>query len=214
MRGIAVAAALVMSLTACDGGDGDVDATDAVLGKGQSQGQPQAQVVSLDPTGLMHALPVESAVGDVFVGSDPVMVQGAEAAQFCGEQFDGACTGVTAAGLKEMVVRGSSSREQRIDFMLLTFGTEKEAAALVKGAAERQKARKDSFGSYQPVTVEAGADETRALGRSDFTSVYMRVGTVVSYMRVSRIETEDVQYAAKVQVDRIRTVAAGGNPGH
>ncbi|MGA5065619.1 hypothetical protein ACPB9E_18030 [Streptomyces exfoliatus] len=62
--------------------------------------------------------------------------------------------------------------------------------------------------------AESGAEETQALKREGYIGSFMRVGTVVSYVSTSEIAADNAQRAAKVQVDRIRTVAAGGNPGH
>ncbi|MFE6229152.1 hypothetical protein [Streptomyces sp. NPDC057854] len=205
LRGAAVAAALLTGLTGCGAGDA-LDALDEATGEGAN--------ISLDATGLLRALPRNSDIGDVYVGGEPVTAQGADAAELCAKRTDATCDGVTVAGLKESVVRGSSS-EDRIDFTLLVFGTQEQATAHVeKMTAGWKKPDVEKRRSVKPVSFDSGADTTDAFTYADpaGTNVYMRVGSVVSAVTGSGVTAENVQTAARMQADRIRTIAAGHDP--
>ncbi|MFI8367937.1 hypothetical protein [Streptomyces sp. NPDC085466] len=204
LRATAVAAALLIGLTGCAGDA--LDALDEATGEGEN--------ISLDATGLARALPRDTDVGDVFTSSEPTTAQGAEAVEFCTHRTDAPCTGVTITGLKETVVRGSSP-EERVDFMLFVFGSQEQATAHVeKMTAGWKKEDVKKKRSVKPVTFDSGADTTEAITYADpeGTNVYMRVGSVVSYVAGSRVSTENVQQAATMQADRIRTIAAGHDP--
>ncbi|MEU3605452.1 hypothetical protein AB0E83_08315 [Streptomyces sp. NPDC035033] len=201
MRRAAATGALLIGLTGCGGGDG-TGATGGAAGEGQP--------VALDATGLTSALPLAHEIGDVYLDGETVTVQASEAQEFCASKTNAPCPGITGGGLKETVVRGT---DDEIEFLLFSFGTEDEAAAhLGKLVAERKKAAVDGY-PVKPVTIDSGADETQALQTEVGIDVYMRIGAVVSYVDANGVLLENAQRASKVQVDRIRTVAAGGTPG-
>lgn len=183
-----MAAALVPALTGCEEGVPAAGSEKGSSVPGEAQpGAEAPKVVRLDPTGPMNALPVESGVGDVFVGGDPFMVQGAEAVEPCAKETGVACTGLVAAGGKDMETRGDSDGT-RGEFRLYSFGTEEQAGAAMKGlAAERRKSSAD---------------------------VVMRIGTVVAHVSANDTEPAGLERVSNVRVERVRTVAAGKNPGY
>ncbi|MFH9727276.1 hypothetical protein ACH4M4_30545 [Streptomyces sp. NPDC017254] len=208
VRGIAVGAALVIALTGCGGG-GAATGTDAVTGTTDGKEDVPA---SLDATGLINALPVSSEFTDgTYTGDDPEAVPAAEAVKFCADRLDVDCPGVTGASIKDLVLSGSSS-ETGATFTLYTFGTEQEATAVLKAVEKERKASDGTSGPFEPVKVEAGADETYAFERGEFVGVYLRVGTVVSYVSTLHWGREWAERGAQVQVGRLKLVAAGGNP--
>lgn len=207
VRGIAVAAAMVVALTGCGDGDGTGAAT------GIADGKEKVQPASLDATGLINALPVSSEFSDgTYTGGDPELVPEAEAAKFCADKLEDVdCAGVKAASIKDLVLAGSSS-DDGVTFTLYTFGTEAEATAVLKAVEEVRKSSKGEDGPFKPVKAETGADETYAFERDDYVGVYMRVGTVVSYASTYLFGPERAERAAQVQVGRLKVVAGGGNP--
>ncbi|MFJ2176308.1 hypothetical protein ACIOHE_25890 [Streptomyces sp. NPDC087851] len=215
VRGTVVAAALVLALTGCeeDGSPAAKSVAPPVPGESEQVPVP-SQTVWLDPTGLMNALPVESNVGDAFVGDDAEMVQGADAVQHCAKESGAACAGLAAAGLKEMEARGSAD-ETRVEFTLYSFETAAQAGTVMKGLADTERKASAEYGDpAKPVTVSSGADETDAFQDGDAAKAVMRIGTVVAYVYTTETEPADLEHVTKLQVDRVKTVAAGKNPGY
>ncbi|GHG42183.1 hypothetical protein [Streptomyces zaomyceticus] len=218
VRGAAVAAALVLALTGCEESAPSAGNRKAptIPGEAPAEAQPEADappVVRLDPTGLMNALPVESAVGGWFVGGDPFTAQGPEAVGHCAEETGVACTGLVAAGGKDMETAGSS--DTRVEFRLFSFGTEEQAGAAMKGlAAEKRKSSAEYGEPSKPVTLATVADETDAFADDGSADVIMRIGTVVAHISMNETETDGLAHVSNVQVERVRTVAAGRNPGY
>ncbi|MCX4984246.1 hypothetical protein [Streptomyces sp. NBC_00572] len=205
VRGIAVAAAMVVALTGCGDGDG----TDPVTGA--ADGKEKIQPASLDATGLINALPISSDFSSgTYTGGDPELVPEAEALKFCADKLEDVdCAGVKAASIKDLVLAGSSS-DQGATFTLYTFGTEEQATAVLKAVEKkRQSATSEPF---KPVKAKTGADETYAFERDGYVGVYMRVGTVVSYVSTYLFGPEQAESAAQIQLGRLQVVAGGGNP--
>ncbi|WP_405853277.1 hypothetical protein [Streptomyces sp. NBC_00090] len=227
VRGAAVAAALVLALTGCEESVPAAGSEKASAAPGEAQpgaevgadagpegGTGSPKVVWLDPTGLMNALPIESTISDVFVGGDPFMVQGAEAVEPCAKESGVACTGLVAAGGKDMEARGDSDGT-RVEFRLYSFGTEEQAGAAMKGlAAEKRKSSAEYGEPAKPLTVTTVADETDAFADDSTADVVMRIGTVVAHISANETEPRNLEHASNVQVERVRTVAAGRNPGY
>ncbi|MFF3839604.1 hypothetical protein [Streptomyces sp. NPDC001930] len=224
--GTAVAAALVLALTGCDDGGDKAAGGAKATGSGPAAKQPgtaggtqspadgqqeQAQNtdVAIDATGLQYALPTNESVSDRFSGGDPVVIQGEEALPFCTEETGSPCAGFQAAGHKEM----ESADETRVEFTLFTFASAADAGVAVKALAkkERTKAVKDGYPT-KPVTVNSDADETEALSNGSSAHVYLRIGSVVSHIFTSETGARNLEYAAKVQIGRVKEVAAGKNP--
>ncbi|MER5758009.1 hypothetical protein [Streptomyces sp. NPDC002082] len=215
VRGAAVAAALVLALTGCaEGGSPAAKGELAPSFPGGTQQGSSSKTVWLDPTGLMNALPVESSVSDVMVGGDPFMVQGTEAVKHCAEETGASCAGLVAVGGKDMEVRGNSS-DDRVEFRLYSFETDKQAGAVMKSLADTERKSSAEYGeASKPVTVASGADEIDAF-QDDATAVaVMRIGTVVAHVYTTEIKPSDLEHVATVQVQRVKTVAAGKNPGY
>ncbi|MCX5229446.1 hypothetical protein [Streptomyces sp. NBC_00233] len=206
-RGIAVVAAMVVALTGCGDGDG----TDPVTGA--AGGKEAFRPTTLDATGLVNALPVSSDFSNgTFTGGDPELVPEAEAAKFCADKLEDVdCAGVKAASVKDLVLAGSSS-DEGATFTLYTFGTEAEATAVLKAVEKARKSSKGEAGTFTPVKAVTGADETFAFERDDYVGVYMRIGTVVSYVSTYRFGPEQAEGAAQVQLGRLKVVAGGGDP--
>ncbi|MFF1508036.1 hypothetical protein [Streptomyces sp. NPDC058326] len=217
VRGIAVAAAMVFALTACGDGDGAdaVTGNDVIPGiaEGQGEGEQKVPPVSLDEAGMINALPHSSEFTDGTYGAgDPVLVQGAESGKACLDRLEVECPGVKSFSLKDLALAGSSS-DTGATFILASFGTEEEAAAVLKTLEKHKKEFNGPSGRYTPVKVESGgADEWFAIERNDFVGVYMRIGTVLSYVITDDFGRERAEGAAQLQVGRLKVVAAGGDP--
>ncbi|WP_395364803.1 hypothetical protein ACHGLA_29425 [Streptomyces sp. YH02] len=217
VRGIAVAAAMVFALTGC----GDGDATDAVTGndsnpgiaEGQEKGEQKVPPVSLDEAGMINALPQSSEFTDGTYGAgDPEIVQGTDSGKACFDRLEVECPGVKSFSIKDLALVGSSS-DTGATFILVSFNTEEEAAAVLKSAEKQKKEFDGPSGRYTPVKVESGgADESFAIERNDFVGVYMRIGTVLSYVITDDFGRERAEGAAQLQVGRLKVVAAGGDP--
>ncbi|MFI6420879.1 hypothetical protein ACIBG6_26165 [Streptomyces sp. NPDC050842] len=219
VRGTAVAAALVLALTGCEEsvpakGNEKAPAAPGEAQPGAEAGADAPKVVWLDPTGLMNALPVESAVGDIFVGGDPFMAQGPEAVEHCAEETGVACDGLVAVGGKDMEARGDAD-DTRVEFRLYSFGTEDQARAAMKGLAAEQRKKSAEYGEpSKPVTLATVADETDAYADDATADVVLRIGTVVAHIDVNDTEPAGLEHVSNVQVERVRIVAAGKNPGY
>ncbi|MEU8622595.1 hypothetical protein [Streptomyces sp. NPDC048623] len=213
VRGAAVAAVLALTGAAC--GEGNSTAGSAGAG-GTAAGSTAAastgaSPASIDATGLFSALPVESGVGDIFVGDDAAVIQDGEALAECSKETESSCAGIQAAGKKEMEARGSD--ETRLEFTLFTFATTDQAAGAMKDLAEQRRKRSAENGTPpQPLTIDSGADETEAMRDGDRCHIIMRIGTVVSHVYTNGAQDENVEHAVKVQVARVKSVAAGINP--
>ncbi|WP_329284294.1 hypothetical protein [Streptomyces sp. NBC_00691] len=212
-RGIAVAAAMVAALTGCGGGDGTGAGAGADTIPGVTDGKEKVRPATLDATGLISALPVPSEFSDgTYTEGDAELVPAGEAAKFCADRLEDVdCAGVTAASIKDLVLANSPS-DQGATFTLYTFATEEQATAVLKAVEKKRTSSSGTSGTFEPVKAETGADETYAFQRDDFVGVYMRIGTVVSYVSTLEFGPENAERAAQVQVGRFKVVAGGGNP--
>ncbi|MFF8839102.1 hypothetical protein [Streptomyces sp. NPDC015130] len=210
VRGIAVAAVLVTALAGCGGGTDPVG-NDAI--SGISEGEQKVPPVSLDEAGMINALPHSSDLtSGTFGAGDPDLVQGTEASELCIDRLEVECPGGKIVSMKDLALVSSSS-DKGVTFMLVSFGTEEEAAAVLKTLEKSKKEFDGPSGRYTPVKVESGgADESFAIERNDFVGVYMRIGTVLSYVITNDFGREGAEGAAQVQVGRLKVVAAGGDP--
>ncbi|MER5960815.1 hypothetical protein [Streptomyces sp. NPDC002057] len=215
VRGTAVAATLVLALTGCDDGAGPASGSGKATASAPAEKRQEptkAVEVWVDATGLYYALPTEASVGDVFVGNEPVVAQEGQALGACSEETGSPCTGVQAVGHKEMEARGGSD-DTRVEFTLFTFASGKEAAVAMKGLAEKQRASGAEDGvPSTPLTVNSDADETAALKGETNAHVILRVGSVVGHVYANFTEQADLEHVTKVQIARIRAVAAGKSP--
>ncbi|MEU6934006.1 hypothetical protein [Streptomyces sp. NPDC046385] len=229
VRGAAVAALVALALTGCEdgkapaaggagtgvptaGGAAAAGAGAAAASGGQSGAGTQTPPVWIDATGLFSALPTDANVGDVFVGQDPVVVQGGEGRVACTDETGTECAGFQAAGKKESVARGSAD-ERKVEFTLFTFATPEQAGTAMKGLADRRRKRIAENGTPpKPFTLDAGADETDAFRDGDRSLVVMRIGSVVAYVDTNDSDTGNVRHVAEVQVARVNSVARGINP--
>ncbi|MFD4321419.1 hypothetical protein [Streptomyces sp. NPDC058548] len=213
IRGAAVAAAMVIALTACGDGDG----TDPVTGNdaipGVAEGKEKVPSASLDEAGMINALPHSSEFTDGAYGAgDPELVQGAETGKACADKLEVDCPGVKTASSKDLAL-ATSGTDTGATFSLFNFGTEEEATAVLKAVEKSKKEFDGPSGRYTPVKVESGgADESFAISRNDFVGVYMRIGTVVSYVVTNNFGRERAERAAQLQVGRLKVVAGGGDP--
>ncbi|MGT2525851.1 hypothetical protein ACU4GG_00500 [Streptomyces nojiriensis] len=173
---------------------------------------PNFPPVWVDTTGLYSALPSDGSIGDVMVGGQPVVVQGNDAVKGCPELTKSPCPGIQAIGNRDMEARGSADRA-RVEFTLFTFATAKDASTTMKNLAEHERKESAEHGEpAKPVTVDAGADETEAMQDGDSFDVVMRIGAVVAHLHASDTELRNVEYAAKVQIARVKSVSNGINP--
>ncbi|MCZ0982952.1 hypothetical protein O1L60_39360 [Streptomyces diastatochromogenes] len=198
---------------------GEATAQASAKARGESSAPADGQGVTANPppvwvdaTGLYSALPSDGSIGDVMVGGDPTVIQGGDVVKGCSEMIKSPCAGVQAAGLRDMEARGSAD-EARIEFSLFTFATADEASTMMKDLAEHERKQSAEYGALaKPVTVNTGADETVAMQDGDSFDVVMRVGAVVSHLNASDTELGNVEYAAKVQIARVKSVSNGINP--
>ncbi|MFF8837656.1 hypothetical protein [Streptomyces sp. NPDC015130] len=232
IRGAAVAAVMALALTGCKDGSttaegtakgspttGEATAKSPAKGGGESSAPadgkgvtPHFPPVWVDATGLYYALPSDGSVGDVMVGGDPVVVQGDEVVKGCPELTKSPCAGIQAIGNRDMEARGSAD-EARVEFTLFTFATAKDASTTMKNLAEHERKESAEYGEpAKPATVDAGADETQAMQDGDSFEVVMRIGAVVAHLHASNTELGNVEYAAKVQIARVKSVSNGINP--
>lgn len=232
IRGAAVAAVMALALTGCKDGStpaegaakssptaGGATAKPSAKGGGGASAPADGEGVTphfppvwVDATGLYSALPSDGSIGDVMVGGDPVVVQGDDVVKGCSELTKSPCAGVQAIGNRDMEARGSAD-EARVEFTLFTFATAKDASTTMKDLAEHERKESAEYGEpAKPVSVDAGADETEAMQDGDSFEVVMRMGAVVAHLHASDAELGNVEYAAKVQVARVKSVSNGINP--
>ncbi|MFF0476385.1 hypothetical protein [Streptomyces sp. NPDC004284] len=200
-------------------GSGEPSAPADAKGGGESSAPADSKGVTpnfppvwVDATGLYYALPSDGSVGDVMVGGDPVVVQGDDVVKGCSKLTQSPCAGIQAIGNRDMEARGSAD-EARVEFTLFTFATAKDASTTMKDLAEHERKESAEYGEpAKPVTVDAGADETEAMQDGDRFDVVMRIGAVVAHLHASDTELGNVEYAAKVQIARVKSVSNGINP--
>lgn len=222
VRGTAVAAALVLALTGCEesapaAGSGKASAAPGEARPGADAGVETGadapKIAWLDPTGLLHALPVESEVSDVMTGGEPFMVQGPEAVKHCAEEAGVACTGLVGVSGKDMEVRGDAD-DGRVEFRLYSFGTKEQAETAMKGlGAEERTSLAEAGKQPKPLALVTVADETDAFAGEAAADVLLRIGTVVAHIDVNDTDPAGLEHVSNIQVERVRTVAAGKNPG-
>ncbi|WP_329623834.1 hypothetical protein OG357_28310 [Streptomyces sp. NBC_01255] len=214
-----MAAALVLALTGCEESvpaAGSGKASGAPGENLQGAGDPTQPPIELDPTSLMHALPIESQVGDVMVGGDPFLAQEAEAAEYCAKEEGISCAGLVAVAGKDMEERSDSS-DTRVEFRLFSFETAEQAKTAMKGQVDRwRKADAKSGGRWQQKTVESHADETEAVrdDEVDVDVVVMRLGTVVAHIVALDVLPENVQHAVTVQASQVQALGQMGSRGY
>ncbi|CAM5316390.1 hypothetical protein [Streptomyces narbonensis] len=213
IRGIAVAAVLVTALAGCGGGDGTDPVTGSDAISGIAEGEQKVPPVSLDEAGMINALPHSSDLtSGTFGAGDPDLVQGAEVGKVCLDRLEVECPGARTLSMKDLALVNSSS-DKGVTFILVSFGTEEEAAAVLKTLEKSKKEFDGPSGRYTPVKVESGgADESFAIERNDFVGVYMRIGTVLSYVITNDFGRDGAESVAQVQVGRLKVVAGGGDP--
>ncbi|MEU7072994.1 hypothetical protein AB0B30_28070 [Streptomyces narbonensis] len=173
---------------------------------------PNFPPVWVDATGMYSALPSDGSVGDVMVGGEPFVLQGSEAATYCEKETASPCPGTQAAGHRDMQARGNSDRT-RVEFTLFTFRTAEEAAKAMKNLADQRRKKWAEEGApAKPLTLNTDADASDAMQDGDSIDVVMRIGAVVAYLDASGASRDDVQYAATVQIARVKSVSNGINP--
>jgi hypothetical protein len=173
---------------------------------------PNFPPVWVDATGLYSALPSDGSVGDVMVGGEPFVIQGGEAATYCEKQTASPCPGLQAVGHRDMEARGNAD-STRVEFTLLTFPTAEEADQAMKNLADqRRKEWAEEGAPAKPVTLNTDADATDAMQDGDSVDVIMRVGAVVAYLDAYGASRNNVEYAGKVQIARVKSVSNGINP--
>ncbi len=232
IRGAAVAAMMALALTGCKDGNAPADgaakgspATEGATAQSPAKGgggssapsdgqgvTPNFPPVWVDATGLYSALPSDGSVGDVMVGGEPFVIQGGEAATYCEKETASPCPGIQAAGHRDMEARGNSD-STRVEFTLFTFPTAEEAGKAMKNLADQRRKKWAEEGApAKPVTLKTDADATDAMQDGDSIDVVMRVGAVVAYLDADGASPDNVEYAAKVQIARVKSVSNGINP--
>ncbi|MGW6985218.1 hypothetical protein ACWGE1_38145 [Streptomyces sp. NPDC054932] len=221
VRGAAVAAALVLALTGCEEGkkpatageQGMPTSVPGATAQGAIPRTPTAQAARLDAAALMKALPDESDVSKWFSGGEPFAGQGAEAVKACAKETGVACTGLVAFGGKDTQA-GSGSTERRVEFRLFSFETAEQARAAMKGLADKQRKSAAEYNEpSQPLTLVSGADENDGFMDDATADAVMRIDTVLAYVSTTENKPKFLDHVAGLQVDRVRSVAAGRNPG-
>ncbi|MEU6314127.1 hypothetical protein [Streptomyces sp. NPDC047014] len=169
-------------------------------------------MAGLHAAALIKALPDESDVSKWFSGGEPFATGGAEAVTYCAKETGVPCTGLIAFGGKDIEASGSS--RARVEFRLFSFETAEQARAGMKGLADKQRKEAAQYKDpSQPVTLVSGADETDAFMDDATGDAVLRIGTVLAYVTISENERDALERVAGLQVDRVRTVAAGRSTG-
>ncbi|MFE2560187.1 hypothetical protein ACFXGT_30045 [Streptomyces sp. NPDC059352] len=213
-----MAAALVLALTGCEESVPAAGSKKASAPPGEKQqgAVDPSQPLMLDATGLMHALPIESQVGDVMVGGDPFLAQGNDAVDYCVDEEGISCADLVAVAGKDMEERSDSS-DTRVEFRLFSFETVEQAKTAMKGQVDEwRKADAKSGGRWTRKTVDSGADETEAVrdDDADVDVVVMRLGTVVAHIVALDVLPENVQHAAVVQASQVQAIGQTGSRGY
>ncbi|MEU8432849.1 hypothetical protein AB0F18_08010 [Streptomyces sp. NPDC029216] len=183
------------ALTGCGSGGDPVSVS---VGNGGGKGKA-AGPLSVEQ--IRAALPTDTSMGSNFAGDEAVAAGGDGARAHCAETTGATCDGLVAGGMKELKRRGRG--ETKVEFTLFSFDSPKAATAAMKSLSAKR--RTDIEPTPAPVKVEAGADETDAVGNDRVTAVVMRVGSVLVYVWAVETKLEDTNFAAQHQVDRLKT---------
>ncbi|MFJ8015216.1 hypothetical protein [Streptomyces sp. NPDC096339] len=196
VRGTVCAIALVAALAGCGNDAGGTPTPGSAGAKGKTSGP-------LSVEQIRSALPTDTSLGNNLAGDEAVATGGEEARTYCTETTAATCDGLVAAGMKELTRRGPD--ETKVEFSLFSFDSPKSATAAMKSLSAKR--RTDIEPTPQPVKVEAGADETDAFGNNRVTATTMRVGSVLVYIWAVETNLDQVNVAAKHQVDRLKSAA-------
>ena len=212
-RIVSVLPVLLLSavLAACGGGGGEAPSGADGSQAGADGGSGVVALTGAEA--VSRALPTEAAVPEGWEPGDTDRrsgaVSGAEAVTGC-RDLGADCTGLAAAGVARY--RMSEQRTRTAAFTILAFDTVGNAEAMVAGYVADRRADQTDHEVGQSLAVETGADTTEAFSARGETVVIMRVGTVVASVEAYLPKGADPAAFARLLVERVRKVAAGGNP--
>ncbi|MEV5550312.1 hypothetical protein AB0L35_29955 [Streptomyces sp. NPDC052309] len=201
MRGATVGLTLVLALAGCsDGSTG---------GDGAGAGDSRAADAPFNPSQLAQAVPSKLAAPKGWNARSPFVRDGSEAQKLCEQAARFSCAGLTSVGNNRYSVDGTS--EIFVDFEVIAYDSVDNAKVGMKSlVADVREGKSDEL---EPLTVDAGADETDAYADGNRPGVVLRVGTVVAFVFGDSLpDDHDLQSFAEFQVQRIRTAATGKNP--
>ncbi|RSO22867.1 MULTISPECIES: hypothetical protein [Streptomyces] len=210
VRGIVTGAVLAASLAACGSGGGSGGDT----GNGADQGgggQKKAPVV-LATAQVGAALVSKSSAPQGWKGRSPRIPSPNDALRKCQDETDTNCGGFASYGstyfIKDKL--DAAGRTGHLYFSIFSFRTPEDAQVAMKGLTK--KTRGKAGAEAKPLKISAGAEATDAF-TGKHTEVHMRLGGVLVRLESADL-TENEPYAdfAKLQIDRIKKVAADKNP--
>ncbi|MEU4208554.1 hypothetical protein AB0F13_00895 [Streptomyces sp. NPDC026206] len=213
LRGAAVCAVLTTALTACGGGDDGGGYGEDIPG-GTAQGGLKSAPLLSSTQQVSQAVPSPVSLGGNWRLTSTPKADSAEAAGACRKKSGTACTGVMARGhrkfIRDMEGRGAVFAE----FEMYAFDNPENAKVASK--ALHTAVRGHASGDVTDVKVNSGADEADSFRHSYGTLTMMRVGGVVVEAEVRSSDkidlTDELTKLARLQVERIKKVAAGKNP--
>ncbi|WP_190108825.1 hypothetical protein [Streptomyces cinnamoneus] len=144
----------------------------------------------------------------------PDVLSSAKSATTCREAAGTACAGVLAVG-KAKGSRYQGAKTLQVKFGIYAFDTAENAKVAMKAIVN--SIHREDGKDAKVLKVDAGADESDAvadrMSSTDFSDVTMRVGGVVVRVHTLDVtDTAELESLAKMQVERIKRVAAGKNP--
>ncbi|MFG3552377.1 hypothetical protein [Streptomyces sp. NPDC047725] len=209
---------LMTGLTAC-GDDGDDAGPGWVAGARGKAGAPVLDGAEQ----VAQALPSKVGVPEGWSAHTPRLLDGSESAAACQEEAGTVCVGLHTAGRVKLVGErpdpdGEGTETAFARFAVLAFDTPENAAVAHKMIAAALP--RNAEGPVKPVKPDAGADETAAFaetkdGKSTpwaWEAVLRVGGTVVRIECTNLAGDAEFEKLAKLQVERVRKVAAGEHP--
>ncbi|MFE6779864.1 hypothetical protein [Streptomyces sp. NPDC057702] len=219
VRGALTGAVLVAVLAGCGdggGGGGDGGSGPGVIGGSDGDGRAPAPVLG-DARQVSEALPSRVSLGEGWGATrSPRVRDGAETARAC-QVFSGtSCSGVLAGGDTKFMRNGQAAHAAFAEFSMYAVDTPENAKVVY--AAMRTATGQKTYGGVTRLSVDAGADETHAYADDDGPHALVRVGGVVAFVETrsdgldEAAARDQLERLARVQVERVRKVAAGENP--
>ncbi|WOX23301.1 hypothetical protein [Streptomyces solicathayae] len=191
------------ALIGCGGQEDDLGQTD----QGGTD-KPKESTVSLAPDMVRTALVSEASAPEGWGSTFGEVLDGQEAVGTCTGHTEANCGGVIAYGRANYSPNGGTGA---VTFHIYSFQAPDDARATMKSTAPSEQELAES--GAKPLEISAGAEETTAFTGPEEDEVVMRVGGVIVRMVSNHpAKKPDLQAFAKIQIDRVKVVAAGGNP--
>ncbi|MFJ2271888.1 hypothetical protein ACIOHO_37365, partial [Streptomyces sp. NPDC087849] len=160
---------------------------------------------------MLMAMPSKASLPNGWKYGQSKTQQDEEAFQLCQKETETNCAGFAVGGgarFWRSADDSSSNEESSVKFVLYSFDTPESARVAMKGMAVKERSDR-----AKPLTIDAGAEEGEAFGKTRTSWMIMRVGGVV--VRVEGIALEgsgELEELSRLQVSRIKAAASGTNP--